>query len=297
MIRALYRLVRYLPLKRRTRLHRHMARLGLEHSLSRYKRFEYRHDGRRIAVDVSDHVGREMFKHGWYELAYVEFIRKYFGDSERQFVDVGANVGNYSLALAPHYAHTAAFEPNPVSFSALETNLKLNSSLRITAAPYGLSSVSATLDFYPDDTNNSGASGFERHGSDANPIPLKVIPGDEYFGSNETPVAAIKIDVEGHELAVVEGLRRTIQRDRPVLFMEWHTASMEPYGGLPALTNLLPEEYRLFWSPNKYEVELAPLKPPYKAKYNLIFCIPEERISDAPRGRGSGVQIINPAAK
>lgn len=293
MIRALYRLVRYLPLKRRTRLHRRMAKLGLERSLSRCKRVDYKHDGRHIAVDVSDHVGREMFKHGWYESAYIEFIRKYLGDSTGQFVDVGANVGNYSLALASHYAHTTAFEPNPAVFPTLEANLKRNSGLRITAVPYGLSSRRATLDFYPDDMNNSGASGFEKHSGSANPITLTVIPGDEYFGADGPAVAAIKIDVEGHELAVVEGLRRTIHRDRPTLFMEWHTATMEAHGGLPALIGLLPEKYRLLWSANKYKVELEPLNSPYRAKYNLIFCIPEERISEVSRGNRSHVHIAS----
>ena len=265
-----------------------MARLGLERFLRRHGRVRYNHDGRCITVDLSDHVGREMFKHGWYESAYVDFIRQHLGDRDGQFVDVGANVGNYSLALAPHYAHTLAFEPNPAVFPVLDANLKLNSSLPITAVPCWLSSDNATLDFYPDDTNNSGASGFEAHGSSAEPIPLKVVAGDEYFDTGRS-VAAIKIDVEGHELDVVQGLRRTIQRDRPVIFMEWHTAMMDARGGLSALTNLLPKNYGIFWSADKYQIALEPLRPPYKAKYNLIFCIPEEQIDSVVRNDRSGV--------
>ncbi len=276
MIHLLYALLRRLPIKRRTRLHRSLQRLGLEQRLIAHGEVVYRHDGREVGVDLADHVGREMFKHGWYEPAYVAFIRDHLASKQGIFLDVGANVGNYSLALADHFASTLAFEPNPSVFATLKANCARNPELDIRPLQYGLSSSSATLEFYPAQGDNSGESSLERPSYDAASIQVDVRPGDE-FATADKPVSAIKIDVEGHELAVLEGLATTLARDRPSIFMEWHTEHMDTKGGLEALYAALPEGYVVLHSDNRHKTVLETLEPPLKPKYNLIFCLPEAR--------------------
>jgi len=275
MIHLLYALLRRLPIKRRTRLYRSLQRLGLEQRLIARGEVVYRHDGREVGVDLRDHVGREMYKHGWYEPAYVAFIRDHLASKQGIFLDVGANVGNYSLALADYFASTLAFEPNPAVFATLKANCERNPELDIQPLQYGLSSSSATLEFYPAQGDNSGESSLERPSDDVASIQIDVRPGDQ-FVTAQTPVSAIKIDVEGHELAVLEGLATALARDRPSIFMEWHTEHMNTKGGIPALYARLPERYVLLYSADRHQTVLEPLEPPFKPKYNLIFCVPEQ---------------------
>ena len=62
------------------------------------------------------------------------------------------------------------------------------------------------------------------------------------------PVAVIKINVEGMELAVLRSAERTIARDRPVLYVELSITQMARYGvTLPAVAAFLaPYDYRCF---------------------------------------------------
>lgn len=273
MILLLYRALRRLSFRQRSRWYRRLQHLGVERRLSARGRIVYEYDGRHIGVDLDDHVGREMFKHGWYERPYIDYIRAHLTDTTGAFWDIGANAGNYSLALAPGFRQTLAFEPNPAMYAALAANCRRNPGLTIRALPIGLSSRAQTLDFAVDESGNSGQSGFREDSSGEAILSLEVTAGDDY-ADPDVAVALIKIDVEGHELEVLRGLQTTIARDRPVVCLEWHTELMSEQGGLDALTGLLPADYRLLCTTCPDRVELKPLEPPYRAKYNLVFCLP-----------------------
>lgn len=273
MISLLYRALRRLPLNQRIGWHHRLQRLGVERRLAACGAVVYDYEQRHIGVDLADHVGREMFKHGWYEAPYIDYIRAHLTDPNGAFWDIGANVGNYSLALAPCFTQTLAFEPNPTMSGALTENCRRNPDLAIRVIPVGLSSRAQTLTFAVDESGNSGQSGFREDASGDTTLSLEVAAGDDYADPT-TPAALIKIDVEGHELEVLRGLQATIGRDRPAVCLEWHTDVMSAQGGLEALTLLLPRDYRVLCTTSPRHIELTRLEPPYKAKYNLIFCLP-----------------------
>lgn len=269
------RLVRRLPFKRRERLYRKLNRLGFGSRLARLGPQDYTHDGRHISVDLADHIGREMFKHGWYESIYIDFIRSSLADRKAVFFDVGANVGNHSLALAPSFAKTLAFEPNPDVHQQLVANCRYNPTLTIQPRPVGLSDRAAVLSFVADESGNSGQSGFrEPHNGGASHW-LDVRLGDSFI-EPEMRLGLVKIDVEGHELRVLAGLQQAIHRDRPAVCLEWHTKTMDLEGGFESLRGLLPDDYMLMHSASRARVNLVPIEPPYRPKYNLVFCLPSE---------------------
>ncbi|GAB3680749.1 FkbM family methyltransferase [Salinisphaera aquimarina] len=271
----LFRTVRARSYHARRRMLRVLKRWGIDDRLARHGHVSYRFDDRDIHVDLADFVGREMFKNGWYERPYVDFIRLSFADADGMFLDVGANAGNYSLALATHFAQTLAFEPDPHTFAVLENNCRRNPGLRIQPLQLGLSSEKKTLDFYRNAAGNSGASGFEKPRQGVSPVAMVVEKGDALIAATQK-VSAIKIDVEGHELEVISGLVDTIARDRPVVFLEWLTDTMEERGGIEALRALLPTDYRILCATDPCSIAPEVLSAPYRRKYDIIFCVPAE---------------------
>jgi FkbM family methyltransferase len=124
------------------------------------------------------------------------------------FLDVGANVGSYTvLAAGAVGASVTCVEPIPAAFARLQRNIALNGlSTAVSAWQGGLSDVPGTLRFTEDmDTVNHVVA--EGEGTHAIEVPVRTL--DDLVGTN-VPLL-IKIDVEGHELAVLLGGRETLR--------------------------------------------------------------------------------------
>ncbi|HEX2189085.1 MAG TPA: FkbM family methyltransferase [Longimicrobiaceae bacterium] len=141
-------------------------------------------------------------------------------------LDVGANVGHYTRRLselAGPRGRVFAFEPVPATFELLAANARrfphANVTLLNVAASdrAGLVRMSVPrfetglLDYY-----------------DAAVVPAGEAPPDgpavycvplDSLGFPE-PVRLVKVDVEGHELPALRGMRRLLERDRPALIVE-----------------------------------------------------------------------------
>jgi FkbM family methyltransferase len=131
---------------------------------------------------------------------------------EDLFVDVGANVGSYTvLACAAKRAKGICFEPVPSTFERLMDNIRINNLCdRVIAKNIGLSDREGDLVFTAgEDTTNHIVAGDELA---SNVVRVKVMPLDVILGG-ATP-SLLKIDVEGYEMAVLEGARQTLENLR-----------------------------------------------------------------------------------
>lgn len=123
------------------------------------------------------------------------------------FLDVGANVGSYTvLAAGGAGARTISVEPIPTTFKSLRQNVLLNGlDDRVELHCAGLSSADGTLRFSADlDTMNHILA----EGEDRPAVEVPVFRMDDLL-RGRVP-AVIKIDVEGHEKAVLEGGAKTL---------------------------------------------------------------------------------------
>jgi FkbM family methyltransferase len=147
-------------------------------------------------------------------------------------LDVGANTGLFTLlAAAAHPTiKVCAFEPLDSVCKLLRTNLSLNPRLasRINVYQLGLSNVAGTFDFY-ETINDIGlvttSSSLEiGHAQQVGPYRKQTVTTETLDGwatrLDGGRISIIKIDVEGHEYAVVEGGRDTIARNRPFITIE-----------------------------------------------------------------------------
>jgi FkbM family methyltransferase len=144
---------------------------------------------------------------GLAEFADMAFLMHFLRREDR-FLDVGANVGVYTLLAAGGCgAECVAVEPVPSTFQRLVTNLRVNGlGSRVRAANVGLSSKPGKLRFTRalDTVNHVVAEGESAEAT----IDIDVTTVDDVT-AGATP-ALIKIDVEGFETEVFAGARATM---------------------------------------------------------------------------------------
>jgi len=147
------------------------------------------------------------------ELAIIE--RHYKGGL---FVDIGANVGNHTIYVSKFLSPSRIilFEPNSAAIDILKTNLSLNGCANIFTQYLGiaLGGREMRLKGSTPNINNLGNTMY----SEAENGDVLCLPGDALL-LNE-PVEFIKLDVEGMETEILEGLSATVTRWRPTMFVE-----------------------------------------------------------------------------
>lgn len=181
-------------------------------------------NGRRVAVPLMGNVGFKNLlpSEPWLDRVLPRLLAR----KRTTFVDVGVNVGQTLLkvkVLAPDVPYVG-FEPNPVCFRYTQRLIGLNHFEECTLVPVGLSNRAGLVRFFAQteaDVSGSVIEGFRPREASLQRTYVPVLDGDSALEMVQaTKVGVAKIDVEGGELEVVEGLRRTIQRDRPFVILE-----------------------------------------------------------------------------
>jgi FkbM family methyltransferase len=141
-------------------------------------------------------------------------------DRQHVAIDIGANMGEFAFFMARHAGTVVAFEPNRDLWPALRR--LLGGGVRLESAALSSAPGDATFRYVED---NTGVATVETRN------PLSMIGNQaevrtrtvelrtlDSFGLDR--VSFIKIDVEGHEEAVIEGAIETLRRNRPSLLIE-----------------------------------------------------------------------------
>ncbi len=142
-------------------------------------------------------------------------------------IDVGGNRGDYSLFLAQLASKVYCFEPNP----SLSVELKrLLTGLPVEVQNIGLGDEEGEFDLnipYVDGLELHGWAGLNRNfigqtwkGREVTEVRTVTVPVKRLDDLGITGVSFIKIDVEGHEFAVLKGAEELIRRDGPNLLIE-----------------------------------------------------------------------------
>jgi FkbM family methyltransferase len=135
-------------------------------------------------------------------------------------IDIGANVGVYSYYMAKFSKNVIAFEPNRDLWSGLARLLPSN--VRLESAALSRVSSKAVIRI---DSSNAGVATIEESNdlccvADKSVVVNREVETRTLDSFNFTDIAMIKIDVEGHEEAVIEGAHDTLVRNQPVLLIE-----------------------------------------------------------------------------
>jgi FkbM family methyltransferase len=203
----------------------------------------------------------------------IAFLRKHATGGT--FVDVGANVGMVSLLLADKFQNAWLFEPNPVAAARARANLLLNG-LNFAVHEIALSDQNGSVAFENSGGVNSCNRTVDGFTSSAPVVTVPSTTFDTFLNASADsapPVAAVKIDVEGHENAVLRGMIQFLRVRRPRLVMFEYLRR----------TNIV-ETFRIF-SDAAYRIfELSPHGPrsvdtQVDALQDLFAC-PEELLAE-----------------
>ena len=151
-----------------------------------------------------------------------EFINQKLPDAKNSTVlDIGANIGNHSIFFAKMFKKVYAFEPNPVTYEVLKINCNFISETKnVEPFNFGLSNINGTLPFLINHSNIGGSAIANNEETSENIIDVSVKKLDDLTIMNNTTIALIKLDVEGHELKVLQGAKNTLSKNKPAILFE-----------------------------------------------------------------------------
>lgn len=148
--------------------------------------------------------------------------------AEGEVFDVGANAGQWALAALPHLGSRRlhCFEPVPDSYADLASSVPPSD--RVVLNSFGLSDSTGTVDinYSAKATTISSSYDLVFPDLDQESIPCAFTTGDAYIREHEIrSVAFIKIDVEGMEMAVLNGLTDSLAKGMPAAVQFEHGES------------------------------------------------------------------------
>jgi FkbM family methyltransferase len=183
--------------------------------------------GHKTIIVPTDNVEESITLYHWQPTWKTEIIRKLLPLKVGDFIDIGANIGQtlFDFLAVQHQCQYIGFEPNLRCMNQLQKILHHNQLDNCTIVPIGLSNSNNILTLYlnyglPIDSaattidNLRPGRNFETH----------FIPCYCFDDIRETlgiqAISLVKIDVEGAELAVLEGMRNSLIEFKPLVICE-----------------------------------------------------------------------------
>lgn len=182
----------------------------------------------KFLIDPQDLIGSTL-KAGtlWDGPGFLQPIAEEYGQLGVRGVtilDIGANLGSFSVWLAAHGAwRVIAVEPIPQTMQRLKANLDLNREVTASVViPLEVAAYdrSTTVRMGVWDPGNTGGTQVVE-----DPIgPIRACALDQYQWLWRGGVALVKIDAQGCDGRALRGVAQTLQRYRPAVVFEWDAA-------------------------------------------------------------------------
>ena len=177
-----------------------------------------------LVLDLAKATDRGIYFDSLYEKHITHLFRRHVRPGD-VCVDVGACVGYYTTMLAKIVGPSGlvvAFEPESANYKMLVENVTQNRLGNVKTYNLAVSNIDAEVELCINPFNNGGHSLERPNDFKDKTVRVQAVRLDRFF-ADQLPHAApawIKIDVEGHQKAVLEGMRRILKRHRPHLVIE-----------------------------------------------------------------------------
>lgn len=194
------------------------------------------HDGQTVFANPNDYIGSMVYLFRDLDPAISWCLKKILRPGDC-FVDVGANIGVETLPaarLVGDGGKVVAFEPNPPVFAMLERSVRANSLDQVRLIAAAVSSIEGALQIsVPSD--NSGCACVSSGEADGS-VEVPAVRLDRHAALVGVDIRLLKIDVEGHELGVLEGAEGILKAGRVghVLIEIWPSQTVR-FSEMPAV--------------------------------------------------------------
>ena len=183
-------------------------------------------EGYRMRVDWQIH---RSFAYCSWEPEVVDMIKEEV-TTGMTVLDLGAQSGFYSLLLSKFVGPTGsviAFEPLPANYRILDENLHLNRITNVTVEHAAVTDHSGEISF--DFPVNAPwlIAGPVLESDNQGTFTVPSVSIDDFMAQRRIPVHFIKMDVEGAEVMVLKGSKRTLEEFHPILAIELHSDAPE----------------------------------------------------------------------
>jgi FkbM family methyltransferase len=157
-------------------------------------------------------IGASIKMYGEYTQVEVDLLKNYINATSVVY-DIGGNIGYHTVAFASMAKEVHSFEPNDRNYLLLEKNTEHLSNVKLYHSACSNVVGEAFISDY--DTTQPGNYGECMMAETGQPCTTVRIDDLDL-----PPPDVVKIDVEGHELKVFQGMQNTISKHRPVIFYE-----------------------------------------------------------------------------
>ena len=201
--------------------------------------------GDNVTYDPLTDIGNALFYSGAFEQKELLLCRKYLSD-QSVVLDIGANIGLHSLyfSTVAHAGTVISFEPSLETFEFLAKNVKGKSN--ISPLNVAVSSHGGLLNFFQASDNAYSSLIDTKRKSIVNVRRVICMTVDDVVSGLQLPrVDFVKIDVEGLESSVLQGMEKVIDKYNPVIFCEIYKGTA---------SNPSPEETISFLTARDYMV-------------------------------------------
>ena len=206
-------------------------------------------DGQKLFLDKEDSLLLSTRKNN-YDRFEIECLKQIIKKGDT-VVDLGANIGYYTLILAQSVGksgHVYAFEPEPSNFEILSKNVKENKHDNVTLVQKAVSDKNGKIKLYISKRNLASHRIFDAEDKRKS-IEIDVTTLDEYFQKSKKLVNFIKMDVEGAEGATILGASKIIEDSKNlIIMMEYFPKWIKKFGDIPEeiLKSLVGKKFKLF---------------------------------------------------
>lgn len=229
-----------------------------------YKKFQVNFFGKIYPGNLNSFIDWHVYFFGAYEKETLELFGNVLTKINcRNVLDIGANVGHHSLFISNHAEKVICLEPFPTFFNLIEEKISINNVNNIFAYNVGFSNKKEKLIYYApaENQSNKGTGSFVKdYNSELGPSHLiDLISGDEFIKHHHIKdIDFVKIDVEGFEKEVLEGMSALLKASTPVIFMEFSKFTANKIGSFSQLKQIFHNNYKFYYADRFHEkIELV----------------------------------------
>lgn len=232
-----------------------------------------------MELDLNSFIERHIYYAGFYRpwvLPHFDRLLK----RGQVVVDIGANVGQFSLWAAKKVAPTGivlAFEPEPTSFAKLAKNVEINATGIVKFENMAIADFDgeAIFNFNAADHDNQGQGSLARLSCHRRTHRVRCLTLDTLIAERDIKqIDVLKIDTQGAEMRVLTGAKGVIERDRPAVLLRCHEDKcQEMQDATVDIQQFLLDKYYDLFKIVPWSTKLLPVTSPSQTEDSTFLAV------------------------